>query len=223
MKIRKEFLIFGAIVLVLIGIIIAVSTLGNSRSHYNGDDVVLNFGDDINSYESSDIGEDFVDDYIYDPYADETDEDLNDDVIQWDDAGDPLPSQAQDVYDESGYIGSEAYEIMNENADVGEDEGAVRPRVLEPERLSADEYVDMLIHFVCGVEDERYTVWLTGDLLDTFNTRLTEEPYLSLYGDTKYSDVSITDTSFSFKSSYGTTYRFAVGFNGDTVSYVIPQ
>lgn len=220
MKIRKEFLLFGAAVLVIAAIIVAVIFIGNDREHYNGDDVTLNFGDDINYYESHPV-EDFEDDYKFDIFSEE-DEGLNDDVITWEDTGDPDSAVVKpDVGDESGYTGSE-YELNNKTNDDNEFEGFTDVTTTL-EKLTPEEYVDMLVHFVCGLEDERYIYWMTGDLVDTFNTHLTEEPYMSLFGDSRYTVVNMTDTSFTFKSSYGTNYTFDLRFSGDRVSEIIAR
>lgn len=221
MKIRKEFLIFGGIVVAFVAAIVITTILGR-ESHYNGDNVVMNFGTDINEYDEN--GEILVPEFgDFDGVTmDEIEEAYvaEDTVTGGYLASVDYPAGDDDIVTPTNPPEGEEGEVAN----AGEGE---EPRVEEPAvdipRPSANEYVMLVCHFVCGIDDPLMESYITPALKTYFRNQLDEYPYFNLEGNMVYSDVQMpTDKTCSFVAKDGLKYTFEVEFSGDAISSITP-
>lgn len=233
MKVRKEFIIFGAIVVLFIVVIIAMTTR-NSGIHYNGDNVILDFSDgtaedpyldDVDEEELPQIG-DFsglsakeVEELERQARLEEERETYGDDELQ--EPGEEYrPTNTQPVVSQEPVGGDEPVESVEPTeepvtgADVNEGDRPVSS-------MTAIQYANLMVYYVCGLEDSEFERWLTPELFSALGTQ-PEEPFISLRGNTGFSHITATDTSFSFTAKDGNTYAFNITFDGDRVSSVTP-
>lgn len=230
MRIRKEFIIFGAIVVLFIVVIIAMATR-NSGIHYNGDNVMLDFsGEGVDTVSDLDTveGEELPQIGDFSGFSAKEIEEMErqarleaelEDELQ--DPGEGYrptntqPVASQEPAESEGPI--ESVEPTAEpitDADVNEGDRPVSS-------MTAIQYANLMVYYVCGLEDSEFERWLTPELRSAFGTQQ-EEPFVSLRGNTGFSNITATDTSFSFTAKDGNTYAFNITFDGDRVSSVTP-
>lgn len=235
MRIRKEFIIFGVIIVLFIAIIVAVATR-NDGIHYNGDNVMLDFGQDGASEtpyfsDSADAELPQLGDFSGLTVEDveemerqarlEAEREANGDEESQEqiDGHKPVnPSfsvvSQEPVESEAPTESVEPTEAPITDADVNEGDRPVSS-------MTAIQYANLMVYYVCGLEDSEFERWLTPELLSAFGTQQ-EEPFTSLRGNTGFSNITATDTSFSFTAKDGNIYAFNITFDGDRVSSVTP-
>lgn len=211
---RKEFLIFGGVVVLLIVAIVATPLL--KREHYESGDVMINFESEADPEapytpqtpvrDDFQVGEEF-------PARQENTQQVSGTSTQ--------PTTAPDETtppDESGSEGEEGVvseppddEIQGEPED-GQGDGA--GVIVDSEQLAY-----MLAYYVCGIEHDLYSSYLSPALLSEFGTRI-DAPYDTLRSNTYFEDLLFSDGILSFVDKNGTRYMFDVTLDGQTVTSI---
>lgn len=238
MKIRKEFVIFGTIIVAFV-IFLFVLLTDNSGIHYNGDNVLLDFSKgDADAVENPGLEDDVGDVPQLGDFSGLTVEDIeemerqarleaygDDDELQDPGAG-YRPTNTQPVVSQGPVEGDEFAEGDEPTESVEPTEAPIMDAdINESDRpvfsMTAIQYANLMVYYVCGLEDSEFERWLTPELFLAFGTQQ-EEPFTALRGNTEFSNITATDTSFSFTAKDGNTYAFNIAFDGDRVSSVTP-
>lgn len=236
---RKEF-VFIAVAVVLFAGVITISYLRNRDIHYNGDNVTLNFDPDS----SVDIsGVDSGDPLEMGDFTGESADiilDLPQDAVMFDpDSTLPEKVDSEDyiagwyikngiLYDLNGgsygkasdYVSADGETIKSDGTVVdadGKAVGVIEQIGSQSERPTAERYAEMLVHYVCSIDDELFFEYLTTELRNGFGQYVGTEPYATLNGVQSFKVNDITDNTFSFTAN-SVKYTFEVSFAGDQVS-----
>lgn len=200
-KVRKEFVIVGA-VLVVFALTFIISKVAGKGGLYDKSNVTVDFTDDGTMQDTTVDGELNADaDYGYEGIVASVDEE-------------ELPEDAMTT---NGTGSGQQYVVEDDNI-LPEPVVEVGPET----RLTPQQYVNLAAKYLCGTKDENFDSYLSVVLKSTFNARKDEEPYSSLYGNTTFSNMKISDTdsSFSFTAGDGNTYTVMVLFNGSLISSI---
>lgn len=236
---RKEF-VFVVVAVAIFVVVIAISYFRNRDIHYNGDNVTLNFDPD-SSVDISDVASgdplemgDFTGDSA------DIILDLPQDAVMFD-SDSTLPERvgSEDyiagwyikngiLYDLNGgshgkasdYVSADGETIKSDGTVVDADGkaiGVIEQRGSQSERPTAERYAEMLAHYVCGIDDELFSTYLSPELKSGFRQYADIEPYATLNGVQSFKVNDITDNTFSFTAN-SVKYTFEVSFAGDQVS-----
>lgn len=205
---RKEFVIFGLVIFVVIVFFVVSSIFG--RDSYRDYNVTHGLPEPDASRSVPDVstpaGSTFV-------------EPSSSSSVETQDPGDtyePVTSDdpsSSEVVEPGGELGGE---VTDPNAggdapvDGTEDDPLdVTGDVDIAAPPTPDVYESIVRYFVCGLEDESFDLWLTDELRAEFKQHEAEEPYKSLAGNITFSDVEYTDSTVKFKAKDGVAYTFS--------------
>lgn len=235
---RKEIVFLCTTLAVIVGVFV-ISRVVPDEEHYNRDNVTLDFSQDVQPYVKNEVGDslemgDFTgstpdEEYeppegsvAFNPDQGASSSDSSDEIkldVEWiiDDDGNYVSSYGAVISPESGAVGPNG-ETIGEDGVVrgpaGEDLGFVPGK--KPARPSAEQYVTMLVHYICGVEDSMFESYMSKSLQESFGIR-TDSPYVELSGKTSFKLGKMDENSFSFTVD-SKFYTFEVYFEGDVVS-----
>lgn len=226
---NKEFTIFVGCV-VVIALVFIVAGAVKSIMPYSGKDVVMNFGSDLENrtqynveevqYETGEpiVAEDntiYPDDWVVGDRVDVlTEEELAEMAER------EKIDESPDSVDET--VTQEQEPGVAEGLDGVEEQV---PVTVEPvlERPSGEQYIAMVLHWVCGIDDDMYQTWMSYDLRTEFRARSGVEPYASLMGNKVYKNISTpTEQTVTFVAGDGQTYQFEVRFDDDIITMIEP-
>lgn len=221
MKIRKQYVIFGAI-LVALAIILFVSATRSSRHRIKSDNVKLDYSS------TPEIGDEVVDD--------------SDDILAMGDfSGEPLILDQEPSFpteDEGCYLTGDSQTStttpstspVTDDMTMADDvywqtEGTSFEKTastsVEDMTLDMELYANLAMFYICGTDFDLIHELMTPELCNDYVNRSNTEPYLSLKGNERFDDIDIIGDEFSFRDLQGTKYKFRLEFEGDKISDII--
>ena len=199
-KIRKEFLIVGAVAVVFLLTIVIPKVVGGGGL-----------------YDKSHVTADFTEDGVV------QDDTVIDDGPSYGYEGTVASTDVEELPNSALTVEGQTLEVgKSDDEETSDEPQEVVPEPAPEERLSPQQYVDLAMRYICGIKDSNFDTYLTMFMKDKFESIGSTEPYSSLKGNTTFNNVSISniDSSFSFVAGDGSTYTVMVLFNGSLISSI---
>lgn len=206
MKIKKEYLIFGGVALVLVGLV-SVPKLFKSDVKYDKDKITINY--ENSTEDELDLEETNTDEEDMDESIDEEiDTQESDSVVsvnaEYKGVEDTNDSEPVDVetteepeVDETEYLDSDSEPEFNST-------------------LTDDAIMSVVRFYVCNLfADDTFNAMTTKELMEDRPNRLSEEPYKSLDGVTSLESLTKDGNVVSVGTKDGRIYKFECIFNED--------
>lgn len=242
---RKE-VVIACVFVALAIIVFSVYLFVNREKHYNGDNVVLDFDPDasVNIPQDETLGDGEMGDFTGESVDNVFD--VPEDAVLYDADSEPSGTSTAEpdsnevlldmfyvedgvLYDVAGNSHGSISTYRSPNGDTVDSDGTVRradgsvvgkvqvsDKAKEPERPSANQYVEMCVHYICGVDDPMFENFLSTELRNNFGQLSGVEPYASLNGVTDFKIGEITESTFSFTVG-STKYTFEAAFDNNVV------
>ena len=206
MKVRKEFIIFGGIIVVII-VLICISSFSNKNNGYKSAQKYI-------SYEEIERTEEYYDEEVSD-----TEEIIQE--VEEEEVSEEVIDIAESIIDaevntEQETISSAEVEQSTEETDESSSDMLVSDSISDTfiSELDSDTIISLVRYYVCNLTSESFEMYLTEDLISSRESLLNTEPYISLNGETSIDSAEFIDNKVNFKFN-GVDYIFEVTFTED--------
>lgn len=206
MKVRKEFIIFGGIIVVLI-VLICISSFTNKNRGYKSAQKYI-------SYEEIERTEEYYEEEISDTeeiIQEAETEEVSEEVI---DTAEPIIDAEASAEQET--ISSDETEQSTETVDEPSSDMLVSDSISDTviSDLDNDTIISLVRYYVCNLTSESFEMYLTEDLINNRESLLSTKPYITLNGETSIDSAEFIDNKVNFKIN-GVDYIFEVDFTED--------
>lgn len=206
MKVRKEFIIFGGIIVALI-VLICISSFSSKNKGYKSAQKYI-------SYEEIERTEEYYEEEISDTeeIIQETEmEEIAGEIV---DTAEPIIDTEASAEQET--ISSDETEQSTETVDEPSSDMLVSDSISDTviSDLDNDTIISLVRYYVCSLTSESFEMYLTEDLINNRESLLSTEPYTSLNGETSIDSAEVVDDSVIFKFN-GVEYTFKISFTED--------
>lgn len=206
MKVRKEFIIFGGIIVVLI-VLICISSFSNKNKGYKSAQKYI-------SYEEIERTEEYYDEEVSD--VEEVIQEAEEEKVAEEVVDTAEPIIDAEISTEQETIYSDETEQSTEEANESSSDMLVSDSISDTviSELDSDTVISLVRYYVCNLTSESFEMYLTEDLINNRESLLSTEPYISLNGETSIDSAEFIDNKVNFKFN-GVDYIFEVAFTED--------
>ena len=206
MKVRKEFIIFGGIIVVLI-VLICISSFSNKNKGYKSAQKYI-------SYEEIERTEEYYNEEVSDVeevIQEAKEEEVAEEVV---DTAEPIINTGISTEQETIY--SDETEQSTEETNESSSDMLVSDSISDTviSELDSDTIISLVRYYVCNLTSESFEMYLTEDLINNREYLLSTEPYITLNGETSIDSAEFIDNKVNFKFN-GVDYIFEVAFTED--------
>lgn len=214
MKIKKEYLIFGGAILLIIILCIIANVSKSSGLGYNKDDIKVNFNGEQADYIANDDA-DLKDEQIAEQEDNSTELSEVDTEIDTDNAEDNIAeTESEEVVDTETTETTEtdSTESTEQQDDLLNSDSEIEPHLA----LDDDSIMTLVQYYVCNLnDDESFSVLLTNELVADRENRLNSEPYSSLNGVTSLKALKKDGNFITITTKDDITYKFECKYTDD--------
>lgn len=209
MKIKKEYLIFGGAILLIIILCVIAKVSKSSGLGYNKDDIKVNFKGEQADYIANEDA-DLMDEQIAEQEDNSTE--LSEDDTDDEDNINETESE-EVVVDET----TETTETNETDTTEQQDELLDSDSEIEPHLALDDDSVMTLVqYYVCNLNDEEgFNALLTNELVLDRENRLSSEPYSKLNGVTSLKALNKDGNFITITTKEDITYKFECKYTDD--------